>query len=317
MKKLLLLSGIAAMAFGFAACKGGSDSPKTQSDSLAYTAGYVMGAQFNNNVQQYEKMTAKDFDKDAFLSGLKTIIDCDSTSEYYLLGIQSGLQMLRQLQVLEMEHAGVHFNRDQFFAEFSKILKENPDSLNSDKIKEMAEVYQRLSELAGARIMQKQIEDQKRAEEEAAQKTADNKAAGEKYMKELIANDKDVKVTESGMAYKVEKMGTGAVAADTCLASVIYTGKFVNGEEFDSSKGEAVTFSPRLVVPGFKEALNTFPAGTKVTVVIPDSLGYGEHGNPPMMEGGQTLIFDLEIVDVTTPQRPAQKVPTTVVPQGN
>ena len=121
--------------------------------------------------------------------------------------------------------------------------------------------------------------------------------AGKAFIDSLKAADKDVKVSESGLAYKVITMGNGAVAKEADKVSVVYTGKLIDGSEFDSSKGEAVKFSPRQVVAGFGEALTTFPVGTKVILYIPENLGYGKRASGKIAPGS-TLVFDLEIKDI-------------------
>ena len=79
---------------------------------------------------------------------------------------------------------------------------------------------------------------------------------------------------------------------------VIYTGRLIDGTEFDSSKGQPAAFRADRVVPGFSEALTTLPAGTKATLYIPENLGYGQQ-NAGSIEPGSTLVFDIEIVEVT------------------
>lgn len=75
------------------------------------------------------------------------------------------------------------------------------------------------------------------------------------------------------------------------------------GTEFDSSKGQPVEFRTNGVIPGFAEALTTFPAGTKVILYIPENLGYGQQGTPNIAPGS-TLVFDMEIGEAVAPEAP-------------
>ena len=134
--------------------------------------------------------------------------------------------------------------------------------------------------------------DQEAAAEAAKAQSAENRAAGEKYLTDLRAKDSDVKTTESGLSYKVVKQGKGKVTTDGNV-KVIYKGTLIDGTEFDSSKGNAVDFNIDQVIPGFSEGLKMMPAGSKYILYIPADLGYGdrEAGSIP---AGSTLIFEVE-----------------------
>ena len=101
----------------------------------------------------------------------------------------------------------------------------------------------------------------------------------------------------SGLQYKMEVEGKGAVATANDTVSVIYRGSFPNGRTFDSSRGKEIAFPVGGVVPGFAEALQILPEGSKCKVYIPWQLGYGKSGNrsiPPY----SVLIFDIEVMRV-------------------
>jgi putative protease len=81
------------------------------------------------------------------------------------------------------------------------------------------------------------------------------------------------------------------------LANVFSRGSFTDGRTFDSSRGKEVAFPVGGVVPGFAEALQTLPEGSKGKIYIPWQLGYGKSGNrsiPPY----SVLIFDIEVMRV-------------------
>ena len=171
------------------------------------------------------------------------------------------------------------------------------DSVNAEEQRVVDSIMRPLMEKAYQAVMNKRVMDQEKALREAEEQAKVNIEAGKAFVDSLKAADKEVKTTESGLSYKVVTLGTGAKATDKDKVAVVYTGKLIDGTEFDSSKGEAVKFSPRQVVPGFGEALKTFPVGTKVTLYIPEDLGYGKRAQGKIAPGS-TLIFDLEIKEI-------------------
>ncbi len=98
----------------------------------------------------------------------------------------------------------------------------------------------------------------------------------------------------SGLQYKIEKMGSGAVAKSFETVSCIYKGSYPNGVVFDSSRDKVVDLKVRTLVDGLAEALTTLPVGTVCKLYIPWELAYGEKGTrsiPPY----SALVYDLEI----------------------
>ncbi len=129
--------------------------------------------------------------------------------------------------------------------------------------------------------------------------------AGEKNKKEgeafLAANkSKDGwKTTASGLQYKVEKEGTGNSPKDGDIVKVHYTGTFISGEKFDSSrdKGEPIEFPVNGVIPGWTEALKIMKPGALYHLAIPSDLAYGP-GGKGQIAPNSTLLFDVELLDV-------------------
>lgn len=133
--------------------------------------------------------------------------------------------------------------------------------------------------------------------------TEKEKATGTEYLAKAAAEQGATK-TASGLVIKTVQEGTGAspVASDT--VKVHYTGKFVDGKEFDSSvkRNEPATFPLAGVIPCWSEAVQLMKVGGKAHVVCPPELAYGDEGRPPMMRGGATLVFDVELLDIVKPE---------------
>jgi FKBP-type peptidyl-prolyl cis-trans isomerase FkpA len=125
-----------------------------------------------------------------------------------------------------------------------------------------------------------------------AKREAEGKAAIEAAAKEPGA----VK-TESGMAFRTLKPGTGGSPTATDKVKMHYRGTFPNGKLFDSSmEGDPVELVVAGVIPCWAEALRRMKVGEAAKLVCPPSLAYGDHGNPPTLPGHATLIFELELV---------------------
>ncbi len=130
-------------------------------------------------------------------------------------------------------------------------------------------------------------------------KTAEIKSVGEKFLAENLKKD-NVKSTESGLQYIVEKEGTGASPSATDEVTVHYTGRLLDGTVFDSSvsRGEPATFPLNRVIPGWTEGLQLMKEGGKNVFFIPSALAYGAQGVPNAIPPHSTLIFEVELIKV-------------------
>jgi FKBP-type peptidyl-prolyl cis-trans isomerase len=107
-------------------------------------------------------------------------------------------------------------------------------------------------------------------------------------------------VTESGLQYKVVKMGTGAKPTPGDMVKVHYTGTLIDGTKFDSSvdRGEPAEFQVEGVIKGWVEALQLMPVGSKFMLYIPEDLAYGANGAGGVIKPFSTLIFEVELLEI-------------------
>ncbi|MCP4471081.1 MAG: FKBP-type peptidyl-prolyl cis-trans isomerase [Gammaproteobacteria bacterium] len=138
-------------------------------------------------------------------------------------------------------------------------------------------------------------------EKEFTAKSEANKAKGEAYLQEN-ANKEGVQVTESGLQYRVITATDGAKPAGSDQVTVHYRGTLIDGTEFDSSyaRGEPASFGLNQVIPGWSEGVQLMNVGSKFEFVIPQALGYGERGAGGSIGPFETLIFEVELVEINS-----------------
>jgi len=146
-------------------------------------------------------------------------------------------------------------------------------------------------------FFQKVNDDRRKAELKKFEK---NIEAGNKFLEENKKNE-DIKVTESGLQYKILRNGWGEQPTVNDKVKVHYKGTLINGTVFDSSydRGQPVEFGVTQVISGWTEALQLMKKGAKWQLFIPQELAYGDSPRPGgAIEPYSTLIFEVELLDI-------------------
>jgi FKBP-type peptidyl-prolyl cis-trans isomerase FklB len=109
-----------------------------------------------------------------------------------------------------------------------------------------------------------------------------------------------VVVLPSGLQYKILKRGAGARPTASDAVNCNYRGTLLNGDEFDSSykRGDPATFMLREAIPGWAEALQLMPVGSKWQLFIPPELAYGDAGRGTDIGPDATVILEVELVSI-------------------
>ena len=106
------------------------------------------------------------------------------------------------------------------------------------------------------------------------------------------------------------KAGTGAEAAPGRNVTVQNTGWLYDegksdhkGTKFDSSRDRNEPFTFRLgggeVIPGWDQGVAGMKVGGQRTLTIPPDLGYGSRGAGGVIPPNATLVFDVELLNVS------------------
>lgn len=129
--------------------------------------------------------------------------------------------------------------------------------------------------------------------------SAANRKRGEDYLTDNAAQE-GVQVTATGLQYSVITAADGAKPKATDEVTVHYRGTLIDGTEFDSSysRGEPTSFQLNQVIPGWTEGVQLMSIGSKYRFVVPYSLGYGERGAGGQIGPFETLIFEVELIEI-------------------
>jgi FKBP-type peptidyl-prolyl cis-trans isomerase len=136
-------------------------------------------------------------------------------------------------------------------------------------------------------------------EQTLATQTDENKSRGADYLKSH-AEKEGVQITESGLQYIVITEGDGIKPKATDEVTVHYRGTLIDGTEFDSSysRNAPASFTLNQVIPGWTEGVQLMSIGSKYLFVIPYELGYGERGAGGSIGPYETLIFEVELLEI-------------------
>lgn len=124
-------------------------------------------------------------------------------------------------------------------------------------------------------------------------KYIDWKILNEKWL-ETHKSDPGFIPTESGMYYKVIHQGAMRRPNAGSWVVVKYTGKLIEGTEFDSGTYKNYLSS---AIKGWQEAIVKMNGGGKYILYIPSNLGYDKDGSGTKIPPYSTLIFEVELID--------------------
>ena len=223
-----------------------------------------------------------------FISAAVLIISCDQSkngeevdittkkdSVSYSIGIDIGKNLKRQN--VEIEPNALLQGLLDAQADTSKLTDEEIMAVMTNFQKEMREKQQNKNKIAAEK----------------------NKAEAEAFFAEN-KNKEGVITLESGLQYKVLKSGNGKSPKLSSTVEAHYSGRLLDGTEFDSSykRGQPFSASVTGVIKGWTEILQLMKEGDKWEVYIPSELAYGERGSGPTIGPNAALIFEMELIKV-------------------
>ena len=175
------------------------------------------------------------------------------------------------------------FNAEAFLRGIHQATKEDSLPVSSFIIQNYLNTY-------FTELQQNQMKDQYK----------DYIAQNEAFLAENAKKDSVVSLP-SGLQYIVLKEGNGTKPAISDRIRVHYTGKLIDGTIFDSSynRNEPAEFGVGQVIPGWTEAIQLMPVGSKYRVFIPQNLAYGAQApQGSAIKPFSTLIFEVELLEI-------------------
>lgn len=294
MKKYILFALCACLSLGASAAKKTAKKKKSKApvevvDTVSIdTFSYHFGRANSNGLKMYlaQRMGIDTTYVADFLKGFEqmTLTEADKKEKARLAGIE-----IRQ-QVEEQVYPGA-----------SKQVNDSTDLLNKKLFVEgfrdgFTGEHATVPMDSTQRLVKKQMEYYHRVKME--KKYGANRTAGEEFLKANAKKD-SVKVTPSGLQYKILTHGTGEIPTKESKVKVNYEGHLIDGTEFDSSykRNKPVTFPVSGVIPGWTEALCMMPVGSKWMLYVPQELAYKDREQskiPPF----SCLVFTVELLEI-------------------
>jgi len=137
-------------------------------------------------------------------------------------------------------------------------------------------------------------------EAKEAERSKEMSAEGAAFLEEN-AKKEGVTVTASGLQYEIINTGEGdkMPTADSTVRTH-YHGTLLDGSVFDSSydRGQPAEFPVGGVIAGWTEALQMMTVGSKWRLTVPHELAYGAQGAGGAIGPYQTLVFDVELMEI-------------------
>ena len=113
-----------------------------------------------------------------------------------------------------------------------------------------------------------------------------------------VANEPGTQRLKAGVVVEELQPGTGHNPGATDIVKVNYEGSLLDGTVFESSYKDKKPMEVGLlaVMSCWQIGIPTLKVGEKARLFCPSEVAYGDDGMPPVITGGATLIFDLELL---------------------
>ena len=299
MKKTILttLCGAAALTLSLSSCGGSKTADNIDSDavalgdSISIAYGELLGSNFRAtldrelaNMSEEQKAGINEAD---FMRGVKAIATRDTAALSYIMGIQAGMQVWQAQKAMPSQF--------QVPANCDLILKYIESTFNADSVVDTYTYQAAFQQLLNRAQQYAQDKADKILAEQP--EAIENSAKGVAFIDSIMSTGEYTRA-ESGLVYKITEAGKGDLVKKNDRIKLHYKGMHTDGSVFDQTREEPMTSYAGRFIAGFTEGLQLLGAGGKATLVIPSDLAYGLHGQGETIGSNETLIFEVEVLEI-------------------
>lgn len=296
MKKIILMAAAAMAVAGLAAC---SDANKEETVNIN---DYVTADVLNNPIsasatllgwQAKEQFKNESFidstlNQDDYLRGFRYALEAETNSSF-ALGMKDAQQFYQVMTSLKQQ--GLELSPEQIYKSYRAAFL--TDSVSP------ADVQAREMEAAS---LWKEFEDSMAAYEKAKIELSPEAKANEKRGAEYIDSlaQQGWTLTESGIAYKIDSLAEGKKITEEDRFYITFTTQSISGQKAHNYNSRPMMLSFFENQPGFVEAVQLAPVGSKVKAVVPGKLAFGT--NMPYKVGpNEAIIIELCVDSIYNP----------------
>lgn len=140
-------------------------------------------------------------------------------------------------------------------------------------------------------------------EDEGSSRTVQFEMDIESIENYLADNNLTAQTSNSGLHYIIEEEGTGDFPALTQTVSIRFKQYLLDGTVInDITSDSSITVNIQSLLIGIQESLLLLKKGGKGTFLLPSYMGLGTNSSPSIPPNS-VLIFEIELVDIITPER--------------
>lgn len=208
---------------------------------------------------------------------------------------------------LRLKSDSVKLNFDYYVKGYLDGLDSSYKFMSNDSMTKYMELFaSKMTDKMEAKMKAEQekqriIQEQTQQSVEKATKSA--KTDGEKF----LADNKSkpgIKVTNSGLQYKVVSEGSGRLVNDNDIVKIHMSIKALNIPDLQNTRGKEPLIVPiSELFPGWKEGMKLMKKGSRYEFYIPSKLAFGDKGFGPSIPPGAMVILDVEIIDFSTKEQ--------------
>lgn len=179
-----------------------------------------------------------------------------------------------------IKNQNIDLDKSAMMSAMNNVLSEKEPQMTEEEMRE------------ALRTMSQEQREKRQAEAE------ENEKKGSEFL-ESNKEKEGVKVTDSGLQYRVIEEGEGKKPGASDRVKVHYKGTLIDGTEFDSSykRDEPAEFAVGGVIKGWQEGIQLMKEGAKYEFVIPAELAYGSIPRP-QIPANSVLVFEVELLEV-------------------